>query len=610
MHNKTLMNLNTSFFRFPHLLFCLYFASVKGACLTTERYQNGSISGEIPMKAAEIALINSGPPMAISYGALAAFGLVSGVDITPMLYHGAWLANAKFVPALEVNYTFCQQPVPPKGTEEAATKASCPCDSKEKFYTAWSNSFAYFTCRFGILSGITYSEARDAKYLNANAMDVIVGFGAVVVFLGIVTSAMTLVTWNYYRDGKDSAKSYGRCGKCPQNKIPCLPARYWMNFPGLIFQFCVAVHVGIAMTAFSAFGANDMIFAIALSSIAIGLPLATLVITCKIVRKDASVMYVSTNKYSGWRDSDGRSTTKTWRMSRIVNRYGAFFSNLKQNRWWYTSYRLIFNLIEAAVVLGIPLRNDFRSAIVVGLYFTQAIIFLVLRPYRDGIITLFEMLQMFHNVFVYMSSTLYIQGGIFNAQDILSVETDGIEQMMMTLGSVMCVLHMLRVFALGVMHLTTSFMVCQTGLADRPEWDRECMDKVVVTSSEPNVTSTRLGLRAAGSHVIEDEWVMKKSQPSLTKDQAKQSESVQSTQRKNSPGAELVTHSNPLRRKLEERKKQESMKTIVEQTPKAAEPNPEPSLPSGWEQAVDPGSNMPYYYNSKENKTQWERPTA
>ena len=131
-------------------------------------------------------------------------------------------------------------------------------------------------------------------------------------------------------------------------------------------------------------------------------------------------------------------------MSRNVNSYGAFFSNLKKNRWWYTSYRLIFNLVEAAVVLGIPLRNDYRSAIVVGLYFAQAIIFLLLRPYRDGNVSLFEMLQMFHNVFVYMSSTLYIQGGIFNAQDILAVETDGIEQMMMTFGSVMCVLHMLR----------------------------------------------------------------------------------------------------------------------------------------------------------------------
>ena len=110
-------------------------------------------------------------------------------------------------------------------------------------------------------------------------------------------------------------------------------------------------------------------------------------------------MYVSTNKYSGWRDSDGRNTSKTWRMSRNVNSYGAFFSNLKKNRWWYTSYRLIFNLVEAAVVLGIPLRNDYRSAIVVGLYFAQAIIFLLLRPYRDGNVSLFEMLQMFHNVF-------------------------------------------------------------------------------------------------------------------------------------------------------------------------------------------------------------------
>merc|ERR1711871_596644 len=118
---------------------------------------------------------------------------------------------------------------------------------------------------------------------------------------------------------------------------------------------------------------------------------------------------------------------------------------------------------------------------------------------------------MFHNVFVYMSSTLYIQGGIFNAQDILAVETDGIEQMMMTFGSVTCVLHMLRVFALGVVRLTTSFMICQKGAADRPEWDTECMDKQVVNKDKSKATRSMDGLRAAGSHLEEEEWVMKKS---------------------------------------------------------------------------------------------------
>ena len=59
---------------------------------------------------------------------------------------------------------------------------------------------------------------------------------------------------------------------------------------------------------------------------------------------------------------------------------------------------------------------------------------------------LIEFIQMFHNVFLYMSSTLYITDGIFNAQSLISAETDGVEEMMMVLGSGMTCLHIVRVF--------------------------------------------------------------------------------------------------------------------------------------------------------------------
>ena len=73
---------------------------------------------------------------------------------------------------------------------------------------------------------------------------------------------------------------------------------------------------------------------------------------------------------------------KTWRMSKQVNRWGALFFNLKEKRWYWNAYRMIFNLVEGAIIIGLPpiqrsARDDHRHRLLM-----QWIFLLVQRPYR------------------------------------------------------------------------------------------------------------------------------------------------------------------------------------------------------------------------------------
>ena len=596
------------------LSFC---PGISAECLTTERDKNGTITGNIVLKDAEVALIESGRPLAISLGVFAGFGFLAGTDLYPLLYHGAWIANAQFVPSLDVDYKHCQSSLF-DANDKKATKTSCPCTLEEKFFTKWSRYFAPFTCRFGIIppkDGVV--EPRDPEYMQANALDITVGVALIIAVIVLVRLPAFLFTRNHYKNDEDEASNYGIWSKCPQNKIPCFPVRFWMDFPNLTLKLLVCLHIGLAMSAFSAFEGDNIVGAAVLSVVCIGLPIFSFLKVRNLV--NGGVAYIDASKYQGWRDVNSRNSYKTWRQSVLVNRYGAMFKTLKSKRWWWTSYRMFFNLLEALIILGIPMANDLRGAIVVLLYFIQALVLLLVRPYLSAITWSLELIQLFHNVFIYMASTLYNHdSAIFNAQDIMQVQTDGVEQMMIVLGSGMTVIHIVFVFFLSANTFYSSFMHCQKG-GDSAEWDIECNDKRSGTrtlgDSGPVLSRAQINQRKTGSA---GSWIMKKVESAPV---------LEHSQEELGTGA----HANPLRAKiaakraaaLEKQKKVEMTEAAVnlevavkeEEPGPEAEPAAEPAapglapLPEGWGEAADPGTGNVYYYNTVTHETQWERPT-
>lgn len=624
------------------LLSCVLPAPVAGDCLTTKRTKNGtSIIGYLGAKDAKVALQNSGPPLAISLGSAGVLGVLAGVDVYPLMYHGAWLANAQFVPSLNVNYTFCTIPAE-ENKEAQASKTSCPCSLEEKFYTFWTRSFSPFTCRFSVFKPDEGVEPQSETYKGINAFDVMCGFVGVCVVLVVYQIPNLFRTRNYYKDANDSAERYGRCGKCPQNKIPCMPFRYWAEFPNLLLNLLVGVHIGLSMSALSSLGAIrsaletgdilSFVGTVVLCVITVFAPILSLVTVCCLVKVKQRVGFSSKPKYLGWRDREGR-VLKTWRQSERVNRYGALFARLKENRFWWVSYRMIFNLVEAAVILIVPFGNDIRSLIIVGIYFLQAIFLLLMRPYRSALTTSMEMLQMFHNVFVYMASTLYnADSEIFNAQSLLKVDTDGVEEMMMALGSGMTVIHTLVVFSLALGTFWSSFKVCQKGDPAVPEWDVECRDKKLAANSKEQDTKTVENIHA----VNEESWTMKRvvSKPAVAASNTKE--------------VHMITRNNPLRQKVEDAKiaaktpasgkpnavkesnmtvetsdrnaKQNPLKAKLE-AKRRAEANSEGKTKKaegagevakdpmdGWTEMQDPASGRSYYHNNKTGEVTWDKP--
>ena len=95
-HNKILL--------FIAFCCCSVLTQFNHACLTytLNSSKHGNITYTtktlLPAKSSEIALKNSGRPLTISLMTFAIYGVITGVDITPLLYHGAWLANAQNIP--------------------------------------------------------------------------------------------------------------------------------------------------------------------------------------------------------------------------------------------------------------------------------------------------------------------------------------------------------------------------------------------------------------------------------------------------------------------------------------------------------------------------------
>ena len=136
---------------------------------------------------------------------------------------------------------------------------------------------------------------------------------------------------------------------------------------------------------------------------------------------------------------------------------------LERKRWYWNAYRMIFNLVEGAIIIGLLYpticEDDHCYRLLYAMDFLAGSTAISLLG--DVLI---EFIQMFHNVFLYMSSTLYITDGIFNAQSLISAETDGVEEMMMVLGSGMTCLHIVRVFYVSTNNLNAGFWQSQHGM--------------------------------------------------------------------------------------------------------------------------------------------------
>ena len=294
--------------------------------------------------------------MTISLAFFAFYGLIGGADITPLLYHGAWLANAQNIPALDVNYTFCA--TGEVKTKASVTKASCPCDLDEKFFTHFSRNFGVFSCRFGFAGAkdIENLDTVEPSYVEGMLMDTTIGYVAVVLILLLLRLPFLFMTRKHYEDDIDAAGNYKYCGKCPQNKLPMYPVRYWLEVPNVTLKLTIGIHMGLTFTSFSGIALYNttgdskiLLFALPLLLFVLLLPIFACYKTRKLINAGANgevggVVYVEATRYEGWRDTDVRDA-KTWRMSKQVNRWGLFF-NLKEKRWYWNAYRMIFNLVE------------------------------------------------------------------------------------------------------------------------------------------------------------------------------------------------------------------------------------------------------------------------
>merc|ERR1711871_1564888 len=109
--------------------------------------------------------------------------------------------------------------------------------------------------------------------MQANALDTAVGVGIVLVSIVLARLPGLIITRNYYKDGTDEASNYGAWSKCPQNRIPCLPVRYWMDFPNVSLKLMICVHVGLALTAAGGLDGNNIIGAIILLLVCVGFPI-------------------------------------------------------------------------------------------------------------------------------------------------------------------------------------------------------------------------------------------------------------------------------------------------------------------------------------------------
>ena len=449
----------------------------------------------------------------------------------------------------------------------------------------------------------------------------------------------------------------------PQVTLPCFPVRYWFNRPYVQLKVWAAFHFSLTCAAFSLLGGYGLqttcdfdneinkfkkhcdVLAANSAAAAVGwimliifcvpLPIITYYIVHKyldpdeddeevLVRFDKDDELYKGVGGKGYRDVDtaarGKSHyVKTWRKSELVNKFGAPYFHLKFKRRHYATLRLLLNFVEAGIITGVmpggrqsidghdASRGDLVSIAASSFYLIEFGGILIARPHFNCGHTVFGMLGRFHNILIVMASVLYLTDGIFNTQDILSIETDGVELMLCVAASVGVVFWILWMFMQTTIVWTRAYNQVSSGEA----WDKE------TDNYRRNHIQGKASMGSSAFSALTDRGSSDSSSlpPMLRMLQMKKAPVV--ADEKPDMGASNPMRSNPMPKKSPtpavEKKPtpapEEEAPTPAADTPAAATPGAA-ELPPGWQAVVDPTSGRTYYINSSTRETKWDMPKA
>jgi hypothetical protein len=611
------------------------------------------------MKAAEQSLIDSGPALAYTGAVLSAIALSAGVDIEPFLKHGQFIAISTNLKGLDVNFTKCAS-----GTTGNAAKATCPTNQNEKFFTRWASNFNMYGLSFLVIPATTdtppgyptvaidetgFADPFHPDVRISRAASCLVFFlvlNIVVIGIQIIAYKMTATEEHDYDKALEDAINHPdvrksvdvgnfgpkRCGifknSWPQHLYPCVPVRYWLNIPYLQIKMLMSFHFSICSMGFLAITAKggEAIGAILLL-IALAMPAMSFIIIKKLLKdgdeSGSLVMQVNNAKTyvfkKAWRDRDikeGKKSSnypKTWRKSAYTNRFGAVFYHLKEKRVHYGTIRLSQNFLEAAILVGLfnpgrpyfdgfaVTRPDYAS-IAAAVYYILDFFFLILyRPHRRCIKTVMAILQSFLGFTVVMASVLYVTEGIFNTQDLLKIETDGVEQMLCIFCSVGCSVWFLALTGDTVL----TCLRVKSNLAAGVSWDvetdnyrRNNMTRGASAKSGISALTERSNDAALPAMLLH----MRKA----TMDTSTNQEDPGLVLKKADQMVELTPNTTPNSNLIAQATSAVASTQNVTVAPAAALAHD--VLPPGWTSAVAPSGHT--YYHHERHGTQWTFPTA
>jgi hypothetical protein len=452
-----------------------------------------------------------------------------------------------------------------------------------------------------------------------------------------------------------------RCfGKCspnfPQVVQPCFPVRYWFHWPNVQLKLLLTFHFSICGAAMAAVASNEgagpTVGIIVLLLVCAPLPFVSFYIVKKYLEpnpEDDDKVLIRYKKDTeiyklvggiAYRDVDHTNAqrggkahyVKPWRQSVLVAKWSAPFYNIKFKRRHWTHVRLIVNFIEAGILTGVlpagrasvdgfeAARPDYVTIAAACFYLIDFGIILTLRPhYRCGR-TVMGMLQCFHNLMITMASVLYVNDGIMNTQDLLKIETDGVELMICIVASMGTVTWMLFIAleTLLVFNRTYSQM-SQSELKWDVESDLHRRNNIKGTSSMGGSAFSALTERSdGGGGGLPPMLAM--LQMSRREDA---NEQVAEDPVEDPVENPVASNTNPMHQRtatfvpqtpaFKEQSLAASTPAVAEtaapekkETPLAASNE----LPPGWQTVQDPASGRTYYYNASTQKTSWSKPTG
>jgi hypothetical protein len=442
-------------------------------------------------------------------------------------------------------------------------------------------------------------------------------------------------------------RCFGKCSQnIPQVSMPCFPVRYWFNWPNVQLKIYLTFHFSICCGAMAAIssgsGAGPGLGYTVLFLICVPAPFITFYITRKHLEPEADsnsdeveVKYrkdVETYKLVGgvaYRDVDYTTDTrgsahyvKPWRKSMLVAKFSAPYYNLKFKRRHWTTARLILNFVEAGILTGVvpagrasvdgfqASRPDFVTIAAVLFYIIDFFVVMTVRPhYRCGR-TVMGMLQCFHNLLLCMASVLYVNDGVMNTQDLLKIETDGVELMLCIVASVGCVTWMLFIMIESFQVFSRVYTQVKSGKLWDTETDEHRRNNIKGSSSLGDSSFSALADRSGGSNgggLPPMLAFLNSGSNPMNKDTDK---------KKDVPNKEK--HVKPKEEKPKEDNKSVAMTPVKKVEPETTKPSTSTTtattsdgdLPAGWAPVKDPTTGRTYYYNATTRETSWTKPGA